>query len=228
MDLFQYEDTLVYRSVYTPVKSNMYTLITDKEAIVLDPCEDKVLLELFHEKGVEKVHILLTHEHYDHISGVMWLKEHTNADIYCQARCADRIVRKRDTAHRLVAMVLAQQDKEDGGHRYSDFKDSFKSVSIIADKTFEKEDTFAIGDLEISVKATPGHCPGAACYSLLGKIVFTGDSLLQNNPTITRFPESNKEDFEKITLPYLKSLAKDTVIMPGHGDPFLLNEIKNI
>ena len=86
MDLFSFEiadrKIEVYRSRYAPVKSNMFTILTGNEAVVFDPNEDEDLLELFKEKEIEKVHILLTHGHYDHISGVMWLKEHTNATVY--------------------------------------------------------------------------------------------------------------------------------------------------
>ena len=59
-------------------------------------------------------------------------------------------------------------------------------------------------------------------------MVFTGDTLLQNNPVILSFRESVKDDYEKIALPYLKALPKDTIIMPGHGDPFILKETKNV
>lgn len=232
MDKFNFtiddKDILVYRSVYAPVKSNMFTLLTGKEAVVFDPNVDEELLNLLDKNRILKVHILLTHGHYDHTSGVMWLKEHVDADVYCQSKCAEKISKKRDTAPRLVAVVLSQQDREDGGHRYRDFMDSFKPVSILADKTFDKKDNLRIRDLEFEVTATPGHCPGAACYNLLGKMVFTGDTLLQNDPTILRFPESNQEDYENIALPYLRILAKDTIIMPGHGDPFILKDTNNI
>ena len=232
MDWFNFtidhKDILIYRSVYAPVKSNMFTILTGNEAVVIDPNKDDKLLSLLEEKNVSRVHILLTHEHYDHISGVMWLKEKKGVNVYCQTRCAERIAKNRDKVPRLVAVVLAQQDKEDNGHRYRDFKDGLKPVSVIADRTFDKRDNFKIGNLVFEATATPGHCPGAACYMLFGKMVFTGDSLLQNTPTITRFPESNNEEYEKISLPFFRSLPKDTIIMPGHGDPFILKDTKNI
>ena len=82
MDQFSYnvddKNILVYRSVYAPVKSNMFTILTGNEAVVFDPNEDEELLTLLSNKGIGKVHILLTHGHYDHISGVEWLKEKVN------------------------------------------------------------------------------------------------------------------------------------------------------
>lgn len=228
MDIFQYDDILVYRSIFAPVSSNMFVLITGKEAVVFDPNEDEELLPLFDEKGVERVHILLTHGHYDHISGVLWLKEHTQADVYCQKRCADRLANSKRPISRLVAIVLAEQDRKDGGHRYQDFKESYKPFTISEDLTFDKTDLLKFGEYEIKVTSTPGHSEGSACYELNDKLVFTGDSLLKDVPVITRFPGGNKEDYEKVTLPYLQSLNKKLVVMPGHGDPFVLSETNNI
>lgn len=232
MDLFSFhindQDVLVYRSVYAPVKSNMFTLITGNDAVIFDPNEDDELLGLLQEKGIRKVHILLTHGHYDHISGVQWLKEHLEAEVLCQEKCADRLMNSKRPLSRLVAMVLSVQDMEDGGHRYQDFKASYKPFTITADRTFDKEAVLAFGDLIFHVVSTPGHSEGSSCYTLYDKMVFTGDTLLRDYPVILKFPGGNKDDYEKIALPYLKNLSKDCVIMPGHGDPFTLNETKNI
>lgn len=232
MDHFSFKiknkNIVIYRSIYAPVNSNMYTLLSGNEAVVFDPNEDHDLLDLFKEKGIAKVHILLTHGHYDHISGVEWLKKHTDATVFCQTKCADRLANSKRPLSRLVAMVLSVQDMEDGGHRYQDFKDSYKPFTIQADKTFESTEKIKIGDWQFTVTSTPGHSEGSACYNLLGKMVFTGDSLLQNDPVILRFPGGNKKDYEEITLPYLKKLEKDTIIMPGHGDPFVLKDTKNL
>lgn len=232
MDQFSYEidskNVLVYRSVYAPVGSNMFILLSGNEAVVFDPNIDEELLDLFKEKAIRDVHILLTHGHYDHISGVEWLKEKTGAKVFCHVRCAERLANSKRPLSRLVAMVLATEDKKDGGHRYQDFKESYKPFTIAADNTFEKEVVIQLGEYEFKVTSTPGHSEGSACYMLFGKMVFTGDTLLQNDPVILKFPGGNANDYEKLALPYLQSLPKDTIIMPGHGDPFVLKDTNNI
>lgn len=232
MDQFSYEigdkHILVYRSIYAPVKSNMFTILTGKEAVVIDPNVDEEIIALFNKYKIESVYTLLTHGHYDHISGVEWLKEQTGAKVFCQSMCAKRLLNPKRPLVRLVATVLAQQDRVDGGHRYLVFKASYRPFTIIADKTFVQGELFKIGDLKFKVICTPGHSEGSACYELFGKLVFTGDTLLQNDPVILRFPGGNKEDYETISLPYLRSIPKDTIIMPGHGDPFILKDTNNI
>ena len=232
MDQFLYridnEDILVYRSIFAPVKSNMFVILSGKEAVVFDPNENDELLSLLKDNDIQKVHILLTHEHYDHTSGVNWLQGNTGADIYCQSDCARVIATERGNNPALIALVLASEDKQDGGRRYLDFKASFKPYTIKADKTFEIEDSFNIGELSFKVTSTPGHCPGSACYILNNQIVFTGDTLLQNDPVVIRFAESRKNVYEKIALPYLQSLKKTMIVMPGHGNPFVLRDAKYI
>jgi glyoxylase-like metal-dependent hydrolase (beta-lactamase superfamily II) len=228
MDQFSFringKDVLVYRSVFAPVNTNMFVLLTGKEAVVFDPNESEELLQLFEEEGVEKIHILLTHEHYDHTNGVNWLVGHTAADLYCQKECAEVIKTPKGNNPALIALVWADMDKQDGGHRYKDFKERFVPYTIKVDKIFDKEDFLKIGEYEFHVTSTPGHCPGASCYKLFDKMVFTGDTLLQYNPVILNFCESVRDDYEKIALPYLRALPKDTIIMPGHGEPFILSE----
>ena len=232
MDLFSFEinghHILAYRSVYAPIRSNMYTLLYGNDAVVFDPNIDEELLQLFKDKEIEKVHILLTHGHYDHISGVVWLKEHTGAEVFCQKMCAERLLNSKRPLARLVAVVLAEEDRKDGGHRYHDFKDSYKPFTIKADITFDKEADIKVGELEFHVTSTPGHSEGSSCYQLFDKMVFTGDTLLKDYPVILKFPGGNKEDYESKALPFLQSLPKDCIIMPGHGEPFILKETKNI
>ena len=56
------------------------------------------------------------------------------------------------------------------------------------------------------------------------KYIFTGDSLIQNTPTITRFKTSNNATYESTTRPFLKSLDKNMLVFPGHGEPFKISE----
>ena len=134
MDCFEYEihdkDILVYRSIYTPVNSNMYVILCGKEAVIIDPNINNELPRIFERRGINHVHILLTHEHYDHTSGVVWLKKQIDTTIYCQRNCANVIATERGNNPALVAMVLADRDKGDGGSRYRDFKNNFIPYSI--------------------------------------------------------------------------------------------------
>ena len=46
-----------------------------------------VLLEKISDWEISDITILLTHEHYDHITGVKWLLEHFRATVICSCGC---------------------------------------------------------------------------------------------------------------------------------------------
>ena len=195
---------------------------------MFDPNINEELLELLNSRNIGKVHVLLTHEHYDHTTGVNWLRNKTEVSVYCQEDGAKVLESEKGSSPALVAFVLNREDKKDGGQRYREFKQNYRQEKIPVDITFEKEDEFEIGDLSFKVTSTPGHCPGSACYIMNGGMVFTGDTLLKEVPVITRFQESNETIYKEVTLPYLQSLDKKLIVMPGHGDPFVLGETNNI
>ena len=56
------------------------------------------------------------------------------------------------------------------------------------------------------------------------KFAFTGDSLILNHKIITSFRSGSKEDFYEMTLPKLRALPPDIMIMPGHGRTFKKKE----
>lgn len=232
MDCFRYDiygsKIFIYRSIYAPVKSNMFVIVLRHDAIIIDPNKNEQLLNLLRAHNIRHAHVMLTHEHYDHVSGVEWLKEEIKTDICCQKNAAQELSVCRPHSPLLVAFVLAQQDKADGGNRYVTFKKSYRSYAFRADKTFDKRDSVNIGNLHFDVRSTPGHSQGSACYILDNHILFSGDSLLKNTPVIVRFQGGNEEDYRKVTLPFLRSLPRDMIVMPGHGDPFLLGETNTI
>ena len=216
----------IYRFRYEPVDSNMYFIPIGETGIVIDPNINEELLGLFKKKGTKKVQIILTHEHYDHTSGVLWLIDIIENSLLCQEACARSIASKKGNNPMLVAFVLAKMDREDGGHRYENFKKTYLRYTLTADDFFVDNFRIRIGNIKIQCIPTPGHTPGSACYLIMNQMIFTGDSLIQNTPTITRFPESNRRAYNTQTLPFLKSLDKNILVFPGHGNPFKITEAK--
>lgn len=216
----------IYRFRYEPVDSNMWFFPVGKSGFVFDPNISDELQPLFKKYGTTNVLILLTHEHYDHTTGVEWLQKQIDAKLFCQEDCSKYIASGKGNSPRLVAMALKTKDLVDGGHRCDDFMAAYKPYTLKADETFGEKGKVAIDDVSFDCYSTPGHSPGSACYILDNKYVFTGDSLIQNTPTILRFRTSNKDSYEHITLPFLKSLDKNMLVFPGHGEPFKINDAK--
>lgn len=68
----------IKRYVSELMASNMYVIQEDRHAIVIDPYDNIFVANLLH---IDK--IILTHEHYDHISGVNVWREITSAPVLC-------------------------------------------------------------------------------------------------------------------------------------------------
>ena len=72
----------VYRFRYEPVDSNMYFIPVGEEGFVFDPNINEDILPLFEKYGTKRIQIVLTHEHYDHTTGVEWLQNKMEAPIF--------------------------------------------------------------------------------------------------------------------------------------------------
>lgn len=210
----------LYRSIYPPVKSNMYVIIEGKEAIVVDSNISKEVLDVMKEHGVEKVHLFLTHEHYDHSHGVWWFQENFDTILYCHEECKDLLSTKKNSSPRLVAFVISVMDMKYGGKQYDKFKNSVKDYVLEPDVFLKDSQTINIGGHKISVIHVPGHTLGSCLYIMDDEMVFTGDSMIEGNKIITSFRGGDKEYMLNITLPKLQALPEHLWVLPGHGEPF--------
>lgn len=223
-----YNDNIwdLYRFPHESVDSNMYFIPSHKCGIVFDPNENDDILKVFDIYQTQQIVIVLTHEHYDHTSGVVWLQSRIASMLFCHKTCAISISTEKGNDPKTLGKILLIKDMMDNGHRYDDFMASAKSYALFADKTFENNLDLEVGDIKFKCIAAPGHSPGSALYMLGDKFLFSGDSLLKDTPTMLHLPGSDKLAFLKITKPYLQSLSKDIVILPGHGEPFIMDEAR--
>ena len=71
------DEILVNSYCFELMDSRTYMLREGTKALVIDPYEDEQLVADL--QGVSRITVILTHEHYDHISGVNFLKEKLSA-----------------------------------------------------------------------------------------------------------------------------------------------------
>lgn len=224
MDVLQIDTYKFYRSVYAPVDSNMYIFIEGDEAIVVDANDNEEVFLLLKSLTIKKVHLFLTHEHYDHSCGVCSLKNNFDTVLYCHQNSKGFLSTKKNCSPRLVAFVLSTKDMNDGGHRAETFKKGLTDYDLEPDILFSDGQTIEIANHKISIIHVPGHTPASSLLVLDEKFVFTGDSLIKDIKIITSFRGGDKEDMLKIALPRLRSLPDDLMVMPGHGFPFKKKE----
>ena len=178
-----------------PLPTNCY-LLTDEETgktAVIDPGFYNSQME----KAVQKhqvVMILLSHGHFDHITGVKKLAVETGAKIYMDA--ADSDFPMKPELNLSSAMGL----------------DAIEP--FVPDVQLHDGSTIELGSLQIKVMHTPGHTRGGCCY-LVGETLFSGDTLMCGTVGRTDLPTGSYEEIRK-SVQRLRDLPGEWRVLPGH------------
>ena len=234
------ENLKIYVYAMPVLDSRMYIVLNDQhpeEALIVDPLICDEALPVL--RKLSSATILLTHSHYDHISGVNWLREQSDCRLICSEICAKKIASSHLNLSAYSAALIVGKSKDEQAQCMKFFDLDY---SCQADQTFPSETGFTFGSFQVEIICTPGHSDCSQCIRLTPNngvdekpaphagdsqsdknkltpdIVFTGDSLIHGYSVITRLPGGSKKDYNTITKPYLDSLPDDVLIMPGHGD----------
>lgn len=154
-----------------------------------------------HNKNI--LGLILTHEHADHCYGVDALKKQYDFTLYCSEKCE-------------INMRNPKQN-------YSRYIEDFETFGVQSDAVIVNDnEVLNFNEFELRVMETPGHSPGSICL-FSERMVFTGDTILNNTRTPLSFPHSNKLDYETSKKRIFESLKPNAKIYPGHDEPFFIN-----
>ena len=203
----------VQRFTWDFLDSNMYVLIAEGQVLVIDPVDNKEAFEFL--RSFQEIIVLLTHEHFDHISGLNRLRSEHKCIVIAQSRCSERIQSSKANFSAMAETILELSGKE-RNKRIEPF------VCDKADIAFENKMVLNWVGNDIGIFSTPGHSPGSVCITVRN-ILFTGDSFLERGP-MNRYPGGSERLYREKTIPLLRELLKQTnAIYPGHGDIFFRN-----
>jgi hydroxyacylglutathione hydrolase len=188
-----------------PFQKNGYVLGCErtKAAVYIDPGDEvEQLLGFIAEQGLSVSHILLTHGHVDHVSGVAEAKRRLQAAIYLHR--ADQSL--YDNAARLGAMFGMQIEQPPAVDRY-----------------YAAADLISFGDYRVAVHHTPGHAPGGVCLAVTkpGDVtppaLFAGDNLFAGSIGRTDLPGGDYEVLMKAITEVLFAFPDESIVYSGHG-----------
>lgn len=81
---------MIHTYSFYPIDSRMYILMERKKALIIDPCISEETQLTLNENRVTELLVLLTHEHYNHVSGVNWLPGNFPfVQVVCSSKCAE-------------------------------------------------------------------------------------------------------------------------------------------
>ena len=213
----------IYRYGMPAIESNMYVLAEEGQALVVDPHRSEEALALLRVRSVRRVTVLLTHEHYDHISGVNWIRESFETEVVCSAQCARMLSdpdRNMARYWEILLMDKSQEAQSIGVDRYD------PEYTCGADRTYEGETEFLWQGLPVRMRQAPGHSKGGSLIWLGESILFSGDNLVNGTGVICRFPGGSKREYAAVTRPMLEELSDELLVLPGHGEPGRLGEMR--
>ena len=186
-----------------PIYKNAFVVGCERtrEAVVIDPGDeaDEVLAAV-RKLDVKVKHILLTHAHVDHISGVDVAKEAFGVPVY---------LHKDD----LFLYERALQQGEIFG---------FKIRPQPPIDVFYDGSPIYFGDYEVLVHHTPGRCPGGVCLQIGKKggddsELFVGDTLFAGSIGRTDLLGGDYNVLMRAITEVIFPLGDDRIVHPGHG-----------
>lgn len=199
----------VHSFVNSPVTSNCYVLFNktvSHECIIVDPGskDEKELFDYLEEEGLVPRFIILTHEHFDHCWGVNQLVEKYSLPIVCSELCADAIKYEKRNC--------------------SVFYDNREAFSIyqrtISIESLDNELWFGV--FRIRFYKTPGHTDASISF-VADMYLFTGDSLIKDEKTVTKLPAGSVKGLDESIALYEDLKEKGLFVCPGHGEQFELD-----
>ena len=203
MDIRRFESGLLM--------SNMYLLVESGHAIVIDPFADVSCAE-----GLSVDGIILTHEHYDHISGVNLWKEHFHTKVLCSKPCAQNIQDPKKNLARIFEVFCELQTWVE----LEEIPQADQAYSCIADEEFSDRMSFEWLGHRFTLFEMPGHSAGSIGILVDEQYFFSGDSLLEGKEIELRFPGGSRKMWESVGKHRLDDLPEGSMVYPGHFEEF--------
>jgi hydroxyacylglutathione hydrolase len=173
-----------------------------REAVLIDPGDEVgALIAAARGSDLTVKHVLLTHAHLDHITGVSRAKAAFPVPVWLH----------RDDLFLYEAVV-------EQGLMFGFRVDSQPPI----DRFYEPGTRLTFGRYLVEPFHTPGHCPGGVCLAIgraddLPRELFVGDTLFAGSIGRTDLPGGDHETLLRSIRDVLFRFPDEAVVHPGHG-----------
>ena len=182
-----------------------------REGVVIDPgAEVDALLAAVRSHRLTVRYILLTHAHLDHITGVG------------RAKAALGVPIGLHQADNFLYEGVVQQ-----GRAFGIPVEPQPPVDFF----YEPESTLKFGNYTVTVRHTPGHCPGGVCLTVeteegAERGLFVGDTLFAGSIGRTDLPGGDAHTLLRSITEVLFAYPDETPVYSGHGEPTTIGREK--
>ena len=174
-----------------------------RKAVFIDPGDEvEQLLDFIRTEQLNVTHILLTHAHVDHVSGLAEAKRALGSPIY---------LHKDD--------LFLYQNAVRTGMMFGLTVEEPPPVDVF----YEGEGPIVFGDYQVRVVHTPGHCPGGVCLAISKSgdttppHLFVGDTLFAGSIGRTDLPGGDYETLLAAITGTLFTFPDESIVHSGHG-----------
>ena len=174
-----------------------------RQAVFIDPGDEvEQLLDVIRTQGLQVVHILLTHAHVDHVSGVAEAKRVLDVPIHLHQ---DDLFLYQNAVRTGMMFGLTVEEPPP------------------VDRFYEGEGPITFGDYAVRVVHTPGHCPGGVCLAIAktgdtaAPHLFVGDTLFAGSIGRTDLPGGDYDTLLRSITETLFRFPDASIVYSGHG-----------
>jgi hydroxyacylglutathione hydrolase len=200
----------IHTFILGPIQNNTYLVIDEptRQAALIDPSTpSSQVVNFLKENDLDLQLILITHAHFDHISGVHRFRTFNNRPIP-------------------VAMHTLDLELWRDGGGSKDFGFELKTGED-PDVIVTDNQELLLGNTAFKVLHTPGHSFGHVTYYFPEeRAAFCGDLIFYHGVGRTDLPVSNEPDLYTSIHEKIFTLPEDTILYPGHGEKTSVKEEK--
>lgn len=174
---------------------NSYIIYDEKGVCALiDPVSSEVF-DFIKENSLVPGAVLLTHGHFDHISGLESVLASYSVPLYIHTNDAEMLSDPEKNASMLFEMR--------------------PTVCTAKPKIVTDGEKINIGNMEFKTVHTPGHTSGSVCY-FCEDAVFSGDTIFADGYGRTDLYGASEEELRDSVVK-LSGMLVGKTIYPGHG-----------
>jgi glyoxylase-like metal-dependent hydrolase (beta-lactamase superfamily II) len=203
---------LIHCIINSPISSNGYIIyiVERGECVIIDPGSKDVAsyVNFLDKYNLSPIYIFLTHEDFDHSWGAANLREQYGCKIICHEKASTR---------------LAQPLNSFNLFYYND--SSYFSISNIEYPVSDFPYFIDCLGSQFTLLSTPGHTDSSISI-MLNNNVFSGDSLLNETKPIIKKRNGGCRELYDETVKKLTSDFCNSIVYPGHGDCFKMDQYK--